>query len=138
MSGLGAEAVTIDRLPELAGQTVFTDADVPPEFLKGLVPTADVWAADVGITLVDYAIADTGSLVLNAGQGRYRLASLAPPHHVAIVSRARILPTSEAAVATLGSRTTVFVTGPSRTADIEGVIVRGIHGPRRLWVVISD
>jgi len=135
---LGAEVVTIDRLSELEGISVFTDEDVPFEFLRGFKLTDKVWDAEVGITLADYAIADTGSLVLNAGPGRHRLASLAPPHHIALISESKILAASEAAIALLSERTTVFITGPSRTADIEGVIVRGIHGPRRLWVIILD
>jgi L-lactate dehydrogenase complex protein LldG len=138
LNTLGAEVITLDRLSEVAGQSAFADEDVPAEFVKGINRTEQVWDAEVGFTLADYAIADTGSLVLNAGPGRRRLASLAPPHHIAIVSRSKILPASEAAIAALTSRTTVFITGPSRTADIEGVIVRGIHGPRRLWVLITD
>ena len=134
---LGAEVVSVDRLLELAGKSVFADEDVPTEFLKGFNRSDQVWDAEVGLTLADFAIADTGSLVLNSGPGRHRLASLAPPHHIAIVARANILATSEAAITTLSARTTVIVTGPSRTADIEGVIVRGIHGPRTLWVLIT-
>jgi L-lactate dehydrogenase complex protein LldG len=138
LAPLGAEVVTAERLAELAGMSVFADADVPAEYVKGLVRTEDVWSAEVGMTLADYGIADTGSLVLNAGPCRHRLASRAPPHHVAVLARAKILTASEAAIAALTDRTTVFITGPSRTADIEGVIVRGIHGPRRLWVLITD
>src|SRR5579862_1065299 len=81
LAGLGAEVVSAERLSELAGMTVFADADVPGAYLTGLVRTEDVWAAEVGVTLADFAVADTGSLVLNAGPGRHRLASLAPPHH---------------------------------------------------------
>ncbi|HLK13586.1 MAG TPA: LUD domain-containing protein [Fimbriimonadaceae bacterium] len=135
---LGAELVTADRLKELAGASVFADSDVPEPLLRGLVRTEDVWSADLGITLADYGIADTGSLLLTAGPGRNRLASLAPPHHIAVLSRTRILDTAEAAIEVLPSRTAVIVSGPSRTADIEGVIVRGIHGPRRLWVLLTD
>ncbi|MHB8637006.1 MAG: LutC/YkgG family protein [Fimbriimonadaceae bacterium] len=137
LAALGAEVVSASRLSELAGATVFADADVPPEYLDGLIQLDDVWRADIGLTLADFGIAATGTLVLNAGPGRHRLASLAPPHHVAIVSRRTILACSDAAIASLTTRTTVFVTGPSRTADIEGVIVRGIHGPRRLWVMLT-
>ena len=137
LTALGAEVVTPAKLAELSGQTAFGDPDVPSSFLQGLTRIDDVWEAEVGFTLADYAIADTGTLVLNAGPNRHRLASLALPHHVAIVSKTKILAAHEAAIAALTDRTTVFITGPSRTADIEGVIVRGIHGPRKLWVIIE-
>lgn len=138
LASLGAEFVPVDRLDELCGQKVFADSDVPAELLTGMSPTNDVWAADVGVTWADYAVADTGSLLVVAGPGRHRLASLAPPHHVAIVRRDRVIDTAETLVGLLPKRTAVVITGPSRTADIEGVIVRGIHGPRKLWVLLVD
>lgn len=137
LAAAGGEVVEPSRLKELAGKLAFADADVPAEYLDGLERTDDVWAAEVGFTLADRGIADTGSLVLAAGPGRHRLASLAPPHHVAIMAKATLDATAGQAISAMPDRTTVVITGPSRTADIEGVIVRGIHGPRRLWVVIT-
>ncbi len=138
LTGLGAEMVSREQLTELAGKTVFADADVPVELLSGLVPTESVWDAEVGITFADFGVAETGSLVLSAGPGRHRLASLAPPLHVAVLSRKNILANLEEAIARLGVRTSVVITGPSRTADIEGVLVRGIHGPGRVLVLLTD
>ena len=138
VEGLGAEMVTADHLAELKGKLVFADADVPSRWLSGLEPTESVWDAEVGVTLADFGIAETGSLVLSAGPGRHRLASLAPPLHVAVLSRKNILSNLEAAFSCLGARTSVVITGPSRTADIEGVLVRGIHGPGRVWVLLAE
>lgn len=95
--------------------------------------TGDVWQADAGITLADFAIAETGSIVISAGSGRARLASLAPPVHVCLLKE--IVPTLQDALDRMTPRTSVIVTGTSRTADIEGVLVRGVHGPRELIVV---
>lgn len=82
------------------------------------------------------AIAETGSVVLDATEPR--LGSLLPPTHYVIVSRSRIVGTLEDAFAQGIGRNAVIITGPSRTADIEGVLVRGVHGPGRLLFVMVD
>ena len=70
VNALGAEVVSADRLGELTGLTAFADADVPSSFLSGMKQIDNVWDAEVGVTLADFGIADTGSLVLTAGPGR--------------------------------------------------------------------
>jgi L-lactate dehydrogenase complex protein LldG len=97
--------------------------------------------AIVGITGAHAALADTGSVALVHGAGRPRLASLLPPVHVALVPLACLH-------ATLGAllrdepdllrqaANVVVVTGPSRTADIEMTLTRGVHGPRFVHVVL--
>ncbi len=96
---------------------------------------ADVWAAEVGVTTVDLAIAETATLMLSTGPGRPRLASLTPTLHVALVPKERIVATMSEAFTQLTDRTTVLITGPSRTADIEGILVRGVHGPGDVLVI---
>jgi L-lactate utilization protein LutC len=97
--------------------------------------------AGVGITSADYALAGTGSLVMIASPADARLISLLPPVHIAIVPADRIL-TGLDELYTLvpkpADRTSsmVFITGPSRTADIEQILVRGVHGPGEIHVVI--
>lgn len=99
----------------------------------------DPWTSPVGVTWADLAIAETGTVVLSAGLDRPRLASLAPPVHVVLVRKNDIVPHLEDAMERYGSgRTSVLITGPSRTADIEGVLVRGVHGPGQLIVVCVD
>lgn len=130
------EVVELDALREWLNEPWTVDADAAP-FLSGLEYTLadDVWEAKVGVTLVEAAVAETGSLLLAAGPGRKRLNSLAPEIHVALVRKEQIVPGLDEALAALGARTSVLITGPSRTADIEGVLVRGIHGPKRLLLV---
>ena len=94
-----------------------------------------VWEAEVGVTTADLAIAETGSLLLAPGPGRPRMVSLSPMIHVVLVPRDRIVATLAEAFARLSDRTTVMISGPSRTADIEGVLVRGVHGPGEIIVV---
>jgi L-lactate dehydrogenase complex protein LldG len=98
--------------------------------------------AEVGITGVDAAIAETGSLVLNSNEKQPRTASLLPPIHIAIVQPGDIVPNLEVFLALNDpeidemSNVTV-ITGPSRTADIELSITLGVHGPGELIVVIG-
>jgi len=99
----------------------------------------DPWTSPVGVTWADLAIAETGTVLLSAGLDRPRLASLAPPVHIVLVREGDIVPHLEDAMDHYASgRTSVLITGPSRTADIEGVLVRGVHGPGQVIVVCVD
>ena len=95
----------------------------------------------VGLTGAQAAIAESGSIILTSGPGRGRLASSLTPFHIAILRRDRIVRTLEdffeqrPDVPTLGSNC-VIITGPSRTADIEMTLSRGVHGPREIHVII--
>jgi L-lactate dehydrogenase complex protein LldG len=117
----------------LAGvQTGFTDAAE----LRALCAIADV-----GITSADYALADTGSLVMLASPAEARLISLLPPVHIAVVPAARILSSLDELLTILPrpaeqTSSMVLITGPSRTADIEQILVRGVHGPGEIHVVV--
>jgi L-lactate dehydrogenase complex protein LldG len=99
--------------------------------------------AVVGVTGAAAALAETGSVVVVSGPGRGRLASLLPPIHVALVRRrslTRSLPmllAAESGLATSGTNM-VVITGPSRTADIEHTLSRGVHGPREIHVILVD
>jgi L-lactate dehydrogenase complex protein LldG len=95
----------------------------------------------VGITSADYCLADTGTLVTIASRDEARLISLLPPVHIAVVDAARMLSGLDEllAIAPLPaeqSSSMVLITGPSRTADIEQTLVRGVHGPGEIHVVI--
>ena len=105
---------------------------------------ARLFEADVGITGSDYAIAETGTVVVHPRGGLSRLVSLSPTRHIAVVRRGTVLPSldelflleSEAqSNGTLASSMNL-ITGPSRTGDIEGVIVEGIHGPIEVHMVL--
>ena len=97
--------------------------------------------ATVGITEMGWALADTGSLVADQSAVEQRLASTLPPIHIAIIGTERILPDKAAVFASINpanSRYIAFITGPSRTADIERVLTIGVHGPKRLVIVFVD
>jgi len=107
------------------------------EELRALCATADI-----GITSADYVLADTGTLVMLSTQREARLISLLPPAHLAVVRRERILTGLDELMAILPdpaaeTSSMVLITGPSRTADIEQILVRGVHGPGQITVVIA-
>jgi L-lactate dehydrogenase complex protein LldG len=99
--------------------------------------------ARLGITAVDYALADSGTLCLLAGKRQPRTASLLPPIHVAILRPEQILRGLDDLFALLPSgddlsSAVTLITGPSRTADIELTLVVGVHGPQQLHVILAD
>jgi L-lactate utilization protein LutC len=94
-----------------------------------------------GITSADYALADTGSLVMLPGKGETRLISLLPPVHLAIVPQERILTGLDELLSVVPlpaeeRSAMVLITGPSRTGDIEQILVRGVHGPGEIHVIV--
>jgi len=98
-------------------------------------------SADVGITSADYVLGDTGTLVMLASPREARLVSLLPPAHIAVVPKERILTGLDELFSLLPNpaeqtSSMVLITGPSRTADIEQILVRGVHGPGQILVVV--
>lgn len=100
----------------------------------------DVATATVGITAVEAAVAATGTILLVFGKGRPRTPSLLPATHIAIVRTDKVLPDIGSALDQLANLSdisgAVFVSGPSKTADIEMTLVTGVHGPGRLAVFV--
>ena len=99
--------------------------------------------ADAGITSADYALADTGTLVLFSGAEESRLVSLLPPKHIAVVPVSRLVDSLDDLLARVplpadSTSSMILITGPSRTADIEQILVRGVHGPGEITVVLVD
>ena len=105
--------------------------------------------ADLGVTGVDFALAETGTMILVSGAGRPRSTSLLPATHVAVFDRRRLLESLEQVgivlealhadpARALSSAVINFITGPSRTADIELTLTRGVHGPKEVHAVFVD
>ncbi len=98
----------------------------------------------VGITGCFCAVAETGTLMLLSGPETFSSAALLPETHIAIVPQSRVVGTIEAAFALAQQergelpRATNFISGPSRTGDIEQTIVLGAHGPYRVHVILVD
>lgn len=97
--------------------------------------------ARVGITRIEWALADTGTLAGDSTPVEGRLASTLPPVHIALVATDRILADMPSLLARITPRESGYIsmiTGPSRTADIERVLTIGVHGPERLIIVFID
>jgi len=98
--------------------------------------------ADAGITGANFAVAESGSLGLAFHKDQARLVSLAPILHIAIVPVDRVLAYYEQGIKKIfGEKGKypgqfVFITGPSMTGDIEGVLFKGMHGPRKVIVIL--
>ena len=93
-----------------------------------------------GITAATGAIAETGTLILTDRDTPSRLGALAPWVHVAVLRRDQIHATLADAVAALpADPNVIWVTGPSKTADVEGILIEGVHGPgRQIALLLPD
>lgn len=104
-----------------------------------------IFQAEIGISSVTRAIAETGTLALASRPGQERLASLLPPVHIAIVEAAQIVPDlfdffdalAAEGLENLPSNC-VFITGPSKTGDIELTLTTGVHGPGKWHVIVVE
>ena len=97
----------------------------------------------LGLTGADAGLAETGSVVLASGPGRSRLASLLVPVHVAVLHVDRLVNDVAVLLATrpdlvAAGSNLVAITGPSRTADIEHTLSRGVHGPGEVHVILYE
>lgn len=104
---------------------------------------SELFDVDVAITDVEFAVTETGSLAVTSERMGSAAAHVAPPVHVAIVHErqlvADLLDGLRAERFTDGLPTRlVLVTGPSKTADIEGILIEGVHGPGRVVVVLAS
>jgi L-lactate dehydrogenase complex protein LldG len=100
-----------------------------------------------GVTTVDYAIAETGTLVVSSDEEQALLVSLLPVIHIALLKPQQILATLTDAVQALAGqhmlrgepcRSATFITGPSRTSDVELTLSIGVHGPKELHLILLD
>ena len=97
--------------------------------------------ARFGISQMEWALADTGSLVQNSTAIEQRLVSSLSAIHIALVPTSGILPDMPALLSMVTPRECAYlamITGPSRTADIERVLTIGVHGPERLVIIFVD
>jgi L-lactate dehydrogenase complex protein LldG len=124
------------------GGTGITGKDALSDF------TTASFAAGAGVTGVDYVLAESGTLVLSSATEGVQVASLAPPIHIALYRRSQLvgsldevlakLPYSTAPKKPVVGRSVVFITGTSRTADIEQILIRGVHGPREVHAILVE
>ena len=138
---LAGRRAVASNAPYLAECGITTLAGVESAFTDRVKLREACVHLDVGITSADYALADTGTLVMISSHEEARMISLLPPCHLAVVPRERILTGLDelftvAPIPSDLSSSVVLITGPSRTADIEQILVRGVHGPGEVHVIV--
>ncbi len=109
-----------------------------------MLDKAALGSCDAGITACDALIAQTGSILVTSRSAGGRALSILPPHHVVIATRDQLLPDLPAAFALVREKYAAdypsmisLITGPSRTGDIERILVLGAHGPKKLTVLCA-
>lgn len=128
------EALVLELTAKLPLQTLITDT--------GYAIT-DLEKCDVGITACDALVAQTGSILITTASAGGRALSVLPPHHLVIARASQIVPDLATALHQARERYAPnwpsclsFITGPSRTGDIERILVLGAHGPKRLSIFL--
>jgi L-lactate dehydrogenase complex protein LldG len=142
----GAARAAVGELLHESGARTFCqwsgDALVAALELASLAEEVQPADADAGITGAAHAVAETGTLLLTYGEGRGREVGLLPDLHVAVLSADRIVGDLQTAVALAFAgggdppAALTMITGLSASSDIEKVRITGVHGPRRLAVVV--
>ena len=103
--------------------------------------------AEVGVVLADFGIAETGTLVQFSSTDEEKLSGILPPACMAILETGKIVPTAESLVELISRHLAqtsgfgpqvAFISGPSRTADIECELQIGVHGPAELFILLID
>ncbi len=145
------EALGLDLRPSLGAEglhvTIAPDSDPAAEARAR--HREEAAEAEVGVTGVDWALAETGTVILVSGRGRPGSTSLLPATHVAVFDRDRLLESLEQvgiilealhadAARSMSGAVISFITGPSRTADIELTLTRGVHGPKEVHAIFVD
>lgn len=99
---------------------------------------------DIGLTFIDYGIAETGTLVLDSSSEDVRLATMISEVHIAVLPRSKLRQSAYDLEEELKKymqsypNYTAFITGASRTADIERVLALGVHGPLELHILLLE
>ncbi|MGD9644673.1 MAG: lactate utilization protein C [Pirellulales bacterium] len=129
--GLEAQGVHVSTAGMLAGEDAATRRQ-------------RLLAADLGVTSVGLAVAETGSLAMFDDAGCDTVASLLPPVHVALIGPEQIVAdlfdvfdALEARKAAGWPSSVVFITGPSKTGDVELKLTTGVHGPKHWHLIVS-
>ena len=132
---------------ELAGRKLPPDPAELTRFAKDFLREKFI-RADIGMSGANAITADTGSIFLIENEGNIRFATNAPPVHIAVVGIEKILPTlaDGTLLVEVASRYAGYlapsyvsiISGPSKTGDIEKVIIWGVHGPKEVHVVLLD
>ena len=143
---------TKEEIAKLLSDRLHRDVPPDPKEIVKLARTQlrrEFIEADVGISGANLAVAESGTLVIVSNEGNARLVTSLPPVHIALITTEKFTETLEQAtslvkalvLASSGLKMTAyvsFITGTSRTTDIEKQLVTGVHGPEELHIIILD
>jgi L-lactate dehydrogenase complex protein LldG len=103
----------------------------------------DLESCDAGLTECEALVAQTGSVLVSAPSAGGRALSVLPPHHIVLARRSQVVPDLSVALQRVQEKFKdqfpsflSFISGPSRTGDIERILVLGAHGPKRLTILL--
>lgn len=103
----------------------------------------DLESCDAGLTGCECLVAQTGSVLVSAPSAGGRALSVLPPHHIVLARRAQMVPDLSVALQRVQEKFKdkfpsflSFISGPSRTGDIERILVLGAHGPKKLTILL--
>lgn len=136
----GWQSVGSHRFP--LGDAAVPALGLPVVFTDQPYETADLERCDAGISGCDCLVAQTGGILVTPASAGGRVLSVLPPHHVVIASEGQLVGDLSDAFDVLRKNYggppafTSFITGPSRTGDIERILVLGAHGPKKLTVIL--
>ena len=146
VSGENEAAEYVHSLIEQLGATriAVSDSEIVGRIVEGIETTLNatpeyLFGSDLGITSAQWAIAETGTLVLESEKESHRLTSLVPPVHLCILRATNIRQTLGEILELTSkdlSPAITFITGASRTSDIELTLAIGVHGPGELHVIV--
>jgi len=132
----GMDEAAREALGKACGEKGITLLDSPLRNQMTKIHTAFTWA--------DRGIADTGTLVLNSDSEELRIATMLSETHVAVLPTENVVPSMDSLEGYMtdhfkkGAGYVAFITGPSRTADIERILTIGVHGPERLHILLAE
>jgi len=115
-----------------------------PEVLTGNgYAVNDLESCDAGLTGCEVLVAQTGSVLVSAPSAGGRALSVLPPHHIVLARRSQVVPDLSVALQRVQEKyrdkfpsMLSFISGPSRTGDIERILVLGAHGPKKLTILL--
>jgi L-lactate dehydrogenase complex protein LldG len=135
-------AAHADGLRGPATRGIVSALDLPVTWTDTGYDVREMERCDAGITECDALIAQTGSVLVTSRSAGGRALSVLPPHHIVLARRDQLIPDLPAAFELLHARYAAaypsfigFITGPSRTGDIERILVLGAHGPKKLTIL---
>ena len=145
---IGCKAIILSdekSIKALGVQTIASDLGIDCRYtddFPGEAYRRNVLQTEIGISGCDYALADSGSLVIMHNSDNQRLISLAPDYYIGIVKTSQMLKDrfDLASIMEKGEKSAAvsIITGVSRTADVALQVVLGMHGPRKVYIIVIE